>query len=324
MYRTLHTIQRCSISSRPLLSSHLPKFFSPTTYPSLPFTLPSHSISPTTTTTTTILSTTHTRSFFWKKSTTPPPSTATLPAVATVVAEREDALPPSPLPIQEEDPSLKSSRLGWSGFTTMFDHVLFSWPRIKTYMVWVGVGVGVLFVIKGGLGIVDFFATLNFLDVGEVAFLAGLLTGIGTVVCGWLGTRFLRLRPEPIFQQALKRLSTDSTVINYLGNNIESGSFRAYSFLNGNLRLTTKQKINNTNLNGIYKYWQPRRLQLFFQISGNKGIVGMASAEVEKNWRGDHKFNLLSVDLDSNTGGERIVLEGPLDYRIYKGIIKLR
>jgi hypothetical protein len=59
----------------------------------------------------------------------------------------------------------------------------------------------------------------------------------------------------------------------------------------------------------------------FFQVTGSNGAIGMVSAEVEKNWRGDHTYNLLSVDLQQ---GERIVLEGDVNYQIYKGIIKLR
>ncbi len=118
---------------------------------------------------------------------------------------------------------------------------------------------------------------------------------------------------------------------------------------------------------GIYKYWQPKRsdalsndsstrtsrlallavvltrflalcfslsfslslcsLQMMFQVVGSNGVTGMATAEVEKNWRGDHKYNLLSIDLVEGrdpTQAERIILEGDPSYRIYKGVIKLR
>ena len=78
---------------------------------------------------------------------------------------------------------------------------------------------------------------------------------------------------------------------------------------------------------GIYKYWQPKRCQLMFQVLGSNGVSGMATAEVEKNWRGDHKYNLLSVDLidgRNSSSAERIILEGDPAYKIYKGVIKLR
>jgi hypothetical protein len=65
-----------------------------------------------------------------------------------------------------------------------------------------------------------------------------------------------------------------------------------------------------------------------FQVVGSNGVTGMATAEVEKNWRGDHRYNLLSIDLtegrDFVGGAERIILEGDPSYRIYKGIVKLR
>ena len=60
-----------------------------------------------------------------------------------------------------------------------------SWPRIKTYSVWVAVGSGVLLVFKLGLNIVDFFATVSFLDVGEVAFLGGLAVGLTALLAEW-------------------------------------------------------------------------------------------------------------------------------------------
>jgi hypothetical protein len=67
--------------------------------------------------------------------------------------------------------------------------------------------------------------------------------------------------------------------------------------------------------------------QIMFQVVGDNGVTGMATAEVEKNWRGDHVYNLLSVDLvdgRDNSAAERIILEGDPSYRIYKGIVKLR
>lgn len=57
-------------------------------------------------------------------------------------------------------------------------------------------------------------------------------------------------------------------------------------------------------------------------MTGSNGQVGMVSAEVEKTWRGDFGYNLLSIDLQDR--GERIVLEGDVNYQIYKGVIKLR
>ena len=117
-----------------------------------------------------------------------------------------------------------------------------SWPRIKTYSVWVAVGSGVLLVFKLGLNMVDFFATVSFLDVGEVAFIGGLVSGLGVAGCAALGTRFLRLRPEPIFQHALKRLSADQTVAAYMGRTLTTSEFRAYNFVEGSIRMGPEAK----------------------------------------------------------------------------------
>lgn len=46
-----------------------------------------------------------------------------------------------------------------------------------------------------------------------------------------------------------------------------------------------------------------------------------------QNWRGDHSYNLLAVDLvdgRDSSEAERIILEGDPSYRIYRGVIKLR
>lgn len=125
---------------------------------------------------------------------------------------------------------------------------------------------------------------MSFLDVGEVAFIGGLVTGLGVAVCAVLGTRFLRLRPEPIFQHALKRLSSDATVTSYMGSTLTSSEFRAYNFLEGGVRGVGSVSASTSRrpLTGLYKWYQPKRLQVMFQVIGSKGVTGMATAEVEK------------------------------------------
>lgn len=165
----------------------------------------------------------------------------------------------TPSPPPPSSFSLSSLRALLSSFRSS---LTLSWSRVKTYSVWLGVGVGVMFVFKLGLNMVEYFATINFLDVGEVAFMAGLLSGVGIVGCAALGTRFLRLRPEPIYQHAMKRITADPTVAAYMGQQINAGSFRAYSFLNGSVRMTAEQREKAVQQTGIYKYWQPKRLQM--------------------------------------------------------------
>ena len=216
-------------------------------------------------------------------------------------------------------------------------------PRIVSYL-WIAaiVGVGVL-VLRAGLWVVSFFSSLDFADVGEAAFFAGLFTGLAVVGVALLGRRALTLRPEAVYQDALKQVLNDVTVRSFLGSELHTGAFRAYSFLPGSLRLpgvttgttaassiapaavttlpATATSGSSALLARLQSYWRPRRLQLFFQVTGDTGEHGMVSAEVEKV-RGTHKYNLLCVDV-LNTG-QRIVLQGDAAYSIYQGVIRLR
>ena len=203
-------------------------------------------------------------------------------------------------------------------------------PRIVSYL-WIAaiVGVGIL-VLRAGLWVVSFFSSLDFADVGEAAFFAGLLTGLAVVGVALLGRRALTLRPEYVYQDALKQVLNDVTVRSFLGSELHTGAFRAYSYLPGSLRLpgvttgttastsiavpavtvipaSTTTSTWSALLARLRSYWQPRRLQLFFQVTGNTGEHGMVSAEVEKV-RGTHKYNLLCVDVLNS--GQRIVLQG--------------
>lgn len=287
------------------------------------------------------------RRSFWKKAANAADATNT----------SSPTVPPTPASSES-----KAERLGFSlpSFSMATGHL--TWQRLKTYLVWLSVGGGVLLVFKAGLRMVDFMATISFLDVGEVAFLSGLLSGIGVAACAVLGTRFLRLRPEPIFQHAMRRIANDETVAAYMGRTIKSSDFRAYNFVDGHLIAGPEARAAAKLKGGIYKYYRPKRLQvrpcccccndlvkqmcidallshsfllsfsalhpqIMFQVVGDNGVTGMATAEVEKNWRGDHVYNLLSVDLvdgRDNSAAERIILEGDPSYRIYKGIVKLR
>ena len=216
-------------------------------------------------------------------------------------------------------------------------------PRIVSYL-WIAaiVGVGIL-VLRAGLWVVSFFSSLDFADVGQAAFFAGLFTGLAVVGVAVLGRRALTLRPEQVYQDALKQVLNDVTVRSFLGSELHTGAFRAYSYLPGSLRLpgvttgttaassiapstlpsvpASSTSTSSALLTRLKSYWQPRRLQLFFQVTGNTGEHGMVSAEVEKV-RGTHKYNLLCVDV-LNTG-QRIVLAGDPSYSIYQGVIRLR
>lgn len=207
-------------------------------------------------------------------------------------------------------------------------------PRIITYF-YIGSAlfVGVL-ILRGGLYFVNFFTSLDLADVGRWGFVAGLATGVGLVGTAMLTRRVLSLRPESVYQDALKQVLNDITVRSFLGNSIKTGSFRAYSFVPGSVRMPgtitaaeaepvvdAVAAANPSWLDRLSKYWKPRRLQLFFQITGSDGNHAMCSAEVQKV-RGSMQYNLLCVDI-LNTG-QRVVLMGSPDYQIYQGVIKLR
>lgn len=190
------------------------------------------------------------------------PAPAPLPAVPA--ARSTTTVAPSLYSASDRGGASKTDRLGFGSLVEAFNSMSFSWTRFKTYMVWIAVGGGVLMVFKVGLNIVDFFANVSFLDVGEVAFVGGLVTGLGVAVCAVLGTRFLRLRPEPIFQHALKRLSSDATVTQYMGSTLTSSEFRAYNFLDGGIRGVNSVAASTSRRpqTGLYKYYQPKRLQV--------------------------------------------------------------
>ena len=124
----------------------------------------------------------------------------------------------------------------------------------------------------------------------------------------------------------------------YLGSELRTGAFRAYSFVPGSIRWgqaggAAEAAVPSVPAAGtgagwggramatLGSWWRPRRLQLFFQVTGGSASHGMVSAEVEKV-RGSQRYNLLCVDV-LNTG-QRIVLRGDPTYSIYQGVIKLR
>ena len=211
-------------------------------------------------------------------------------------------------------------------------------PRLVTYL-WVGaallLGVAIL---RGGLWVVSFFSSLDFADVSQVAFVAGLLTAAILMGVGALARRALTLRPEAVYADALRRVLGDATVRAYLGSELRTGAFRAYSFVPGSIRwgqggaaaeaVVPPAAAEGTGagwgvraMAALGSWWRPRRLQLFFQVTGDAASHGMVSAEVEKV-KGSYSYNLLCVDV-LNTG-QRIVLRGDPTYSIYQGVIRLR
>ena len=146
-----------------------------------------------------------------------------------------------------------------------------------------------------------------------------ILVGIAFAV-----RRYIVINPEAVYKEVVRRVSSEAVVKSMIGENITTGQFKAFAFVPGSLRskpLNEPHPSATTTWSGrILKFYRPRRLQLFFQINASHGSA-MVSTEVEK-FGGIHRYNTLCIDLvDTN---ERLVLEGPPEYRIYQGIIKLR
>jgi hypothetical protein len=213
--------------------------------------------------------------------------------------------------------------------------------RVKTYLIIGGVITGIVIVLNAGLSIIEFFSTLNFLDVGEISFLAGMATAWGLSLVLYLANRSWRISPELVYNEAIKRVLNDNRIKQRLGMEIAAGTFKAYSFIPGAIRWSSSDRLAASRTISIhqqatgqliqpnsfaYKYlqvYQPKKFQLFFQINNKANSQhAMVSSEVEKSYNGTLIWNLLAVDLLES--GDRVVLAGDPDYKIYQGIIKLR
>lgn len=90
------------------------------------------------------------------------PAPAPVPVPAASSSSRSTTTTaPSLYAASDRGGASKTDRLGFGSVVSAFNSFSFSWPRFKTYMVWIGVGAGVLMVFKVGLNIVDFFGQTN-------------------------------------------------------------------------------------------------------------------------------------------------------------------
>lgn len=192
-------------------------------------------------------------------------------------------------------------------------------PRLKTYLVLMALGTGIYFVVRAGLYIIEVFASINFLNVGEAAFLAGMTCALLLVGMTRIATRYLRLHPEDVYRNTVKRVLNEAKIQSEIGKNIETSNFRAYSFVDGGVRWKPEPEVEYNGF--LDRWWKPRRLQMFFQVKGPSGS-GMVSCEVEKDMKGVSRYIVLSFD--SFETGNHILLEGDEGRSIYQGIIKLR
>jgi len=216
-----------------------------------------------------------------------------------------------------------------SGLLDRVRHTLFgNRARIKTYLIAASVLFGALLILKGGIWIIHFFSNINFTEVGHVAFLAGIVSGLGLVALFSIGARALSPRPEPVYRMVLKTVSNNGRVIARLGEPITPGKFRAYSIVEGELRVrsnsagpTSTSLAPSPEPGWWQRIWKPRRVQMLFTLNGSR-TTGIVSAEVQMDERANPFFRLLAMDVVDGPP-ERIVLHGDPNYKIEQGPVKL-
>ena len=107
-----------------------------------------------------------------------------------------------------------------------------------------------------------------------------------------------------MFTQVLKRLRQDPLLQRKLGNQIQLGEFKSYTYKGG------------FSVTG----YQPRRLQMILQLKGDKDN-GIVSFDVARKWRQGLIFK--SLCLDVATSNERILYAGGAEDVIFRGSIKM-
>lgn len=205
-------------------------------------------------------------------------------------------------------------------------------PRFKSYSRAGVVSVAVGGTVLAGWKLTQFMASLSFSNVAYFGFAAGFLTAGGTAAAIMVGSQIFLLRPETVFRAAIKQVRANQEVQKALGGVPKPASFKAYSFDNGNLRISglweklaqmAEQEQSSPQGSADFlkgRIWKPRQLQLLFQVSGPLGHA-MVSAQVQRIG-GKLQFNSLCVDIMNS--GQRIVLSGTKEAVVYQGHIRLR
>lgn len=162
---------------------------------------------------------------------------------------------------------------------------------------------------KASLYITTNLMGITLTDAVWFGFGAGFLTSTGIAVCG-LGfyNTFDSVRPEPVYQAAMKKLADDKDVvsmlgpINLMGGGVNSGFLRAYKIDGGDVGFGPGHRgfAVPTPLGRDNKLvWRFPRIQMMFQVYGRDR---QALVTVEAfNKSGSTKLNLVAMDiLDSD------------------------
>lgn len=207
-------------------------------------------------------------------------------------------------------------------------------PKLLFY---IRISGGILFLytlFTGTMYIIDFFTTINFLDVGQAMFIAGFIVALGMSGVIYGINRLITIKPDTVYNLVTSRILNPANTYyiqthGILGDQLQLGEFRAYSYIKPSWRSAIQRKqyttqLPNYSIKSIWlRYYQPKRLQLFFSLNGSKG-QGIVSCEVENQFTGSARPRFILLSIDNITTQQRVVLYGDANYSIYRGIIKLR
>lgn len=179
-------------------------------------------------------------------------------------AESTSSPPPPPPP---PNSSTSSSTDGSSSSSAAQKKSRFSLPSVswqsfsmvsaKTYLIWGSVGLSLIFLLRAGLGIVNYFATINFLEVGEISFLGGIITGMGMMGVIIYGMRLASLSPDRLFSMSFKRIQSDAVIAQYFTSSVTPMQFKAYN------QLPREINFKGTGAGvGLQRYITGRKMQL--------------------------------------------------------------
>jgi hypothetical protein len=162
---------------------------------------------------------------------------------------------------------------------------------------------------KASLYITTNLMGITLTDAVWFGFGSGFLTSTGIAVCGFgFYNTFDSVRPEPVYQAAMKKLADDENVvsmlgpINLMGSGVNSGFLRAYKIDGGDVGFGPGHRgfAVPTPLGRDNKLvWRFPRIQMMFQVYGRDR---QALVTVEAfNKSGSTKLNLVAMDiLDSD------------------------
>jgi len=197
-----------------------------------------------------------------------------------------------------------------------------NWPHTKNtltgYATLGAMGFGVYMVVKMGMGIVDYFASISAYNVASVGFWTGMTSAVGCGAVLSVGARAFTIRPEQVYKAGLKKVLKDPKMISLLGDGLKSGEFRAYTITPGGFTFEAEEGVEYY---GWERWWRPRKVQMLFGLEGSKD-KGMVSMEAQKLFSGRYQFNFVTVDVPAS--GAHTVLEGHEASKLYRGVVKLR